>query len=83
MGPTLLNLDRLNTANDKDAFEALHYCCASEKYCRAILALRPFASERQLLEAVDNLWWKAGEAEWLASFKGHPKIGDLDSLKET
>ena len=44
--------------------------------------MRPFNDIKHLLSTADSLWQNYGESEFLEAFKGHSKIGDLDSLKK-
>ncbi len=47
-----------------------------------MLARRPFASPGDLFESARSAWAATGEADWLEAFAAHPKIGDIDSLRE-
>ena len=36
----------------------------------------------ELLEASEEQWYRCSEADWLEAFTHHPKIGDINSLRE-
>jgi 2-oxo-4-hydroxy-4-carboxy-5-ureidoimidazoline decarboxylase len=43
---------------------------------------RPLHTEQTLLNAADKVWSVMAEADYLQAFSAHPKIGDVDSLRE-
>ncbi len=45
-------------------------------------ARRPFADEGALFEAARAVWRKLGPADRLEAFAAHPRIGDLEHLRE-
>jgi 2-oxo-4-hydroxy-4-carboxy-5-ureidoimidazoline decarboxylase len=45
-------------------------------------ALRPFSTEVGLLVAADVVWEDLDRADRLEAFAAHPRIGDLDALRE-
>ena len=71
-----------NRLPDDEAHAALALCCVSERWIRGMLAGRPFASREALLAHSDALWSSLGEGDYLEAFEGHPKIGDVASLRE-
>lgn len=36
----------------------------------------------ELLEDAEDEWWKCSQSDWKEAFTHHPKIGDIDSLRE-
>jgi 2-oxo-4-hydroxy-4-carboxy-5-ureidoimidazoline decarboxylase len=46
-----------------------------------MLAARPFIDADDLLRRGREAWWTLSEADWLEAFAGHPKIGDMQSLR--
>jgi 2-oxo-4-hydroxy-4-carboxy-5-ureidoimidazoline decarboxylase len=70
-----LTLENFNRISEYDARAALHECCASTEWVRAMAARRPFTSEAGLFSAADEIWWKLGEADWREALAGHPQIG--------
>ncbi len=41
-----------------------------------MIAGRPYADDRALLEAADRAWWELGREDWLQAFSAHPRIGE-------
>ena len=43
--------------------------------------LRPFLNRTELLDAAKKTWFSLTNQDWLEAFEHHPKIGDLESLR--
>ncbi|MGD8176364.1 2-oxo-4-hydroxy-4-carboxy-5-ureidoimidazoline decarboxylase [Marinimicrobium sp. ARAG 43.8] len=78
---TSMSLERLNTLPDKAAFALFLECCHSRRWADAMVAARPFTSERALLAEADRLWENPSEADILEAFSGHARIGDIELLR--
>ncbi|AQA17712.1 OHCU decarboxylase [Halioglobus japonicus] len=76
-----MSLHALNNASREDAEHLLRQCCTSEAWIAGVLAARPFASPAELIATVDRVWGQLAEEDYLQAFDGHPKIGDVNSLK--
>jgi 2-oxo-4-hydroxy-4-carboxy-5-ureidoimidazoline decarboxylase len=81
---TALNysLSELNILSIEDAQEAFSNCCTSQAWNDAMVAARPFISLEQCHEVALSVWAGLGEQDFLQAFAGHPKIGDVTSLRE-
>ncbi len=77
-----MNLTDLNQADRSAARELLTQCCSSSRWVDETLAAAPFADGDALKAAADKAWAATGEADWLEAFAGHPRIGDIRSLRE-
>jgi OHCU decarboxylase len=44
---------------------------------------RPFQNTDQLTQTAEEIWWSLGEADWLAAFRCHPKIGERKAQQPT
>lgn len=62
--------------------EQLEYCCASSRWVELMLQQAPFADEQALMAAATAAESQLTETDWLQAFDGHPKIGDINSLKQ-
>jgi OHCU decarboxylase len=74
--------DRLADVNALPADRAadvLRSCCGAERWVRAMVAHRPFASVDDALAAADAGWAPLGPADWLEAFSHHPRIGENKS----
>ena len=76
-----MSLASLNDADAIDASQLLRQCCTSETWIQRLEQGRPFASNEVLHTAADTAWQELMEKDYLQSFEGHPKIGDVGSLK--
>ncbi|RYZ04269.1 MAG: allantoicase [Myxococcales bacterium] len=80
--PSTEALDRLNSATEADARDALSRCCGAARWVEAMVAARPFSSARALLQAAADAWRSLQARDYLEAFSHHPEIGsDLDELR--
>lgn len=77
-----MSLKNLNSLPTPDARKLLHQCCTSEAWVDGLLAKRPFANAQSLRSEANIIWAVLEEVDYLQAFEGHPKIGDVNSLKE-
>jgi 2-oxo-4-hydroxy-4-carboxy-5-ureidoimidazoline decarboxylase len=76
-----VSLDAFNALTDSEAHDALALCCVSERWVDGVLAGRPYPDAEALRTAADTVWRSLGKEDFLQAFEGHPKIGDVNSLK--
>lgn len=76
-----MSIDAFNALADTAAAEALGRCCVSRRWIEGVLAGRPYADDVALREAARRSWLQLGEEDCLEAFEGHPKIGDIHSLR--
>ena len=74
-------VSELNQLSAQDFETTLMQCCTSTRWIERLSVLRPFASAKQLFERANECWQDLDQADYLAAFDGHPKIGDVSSLK--
>jgi len=77
-----MNIESLNKVGKRDARPFFYNCCSCDAWVDRMCAGRPYVTRQAVFEAADVNWKNLGEADYLQAFKGHAKIGDLDSLKE-
>ena len=76
---TIAEFDHLEFDHKK---ELLTKCCGSAAWVAKMLD-EPFAEDLvDLEETAEETWYDCTEADWLEAFSHHPKIGDIQSLKE-
>ncbi len=79
----MITLKQLNTLPKKEGFTHLQQCCASGAWVNKMLKERPFKSERELINIATKIWYdQCIIKDFKQAFLGHPKIGDIESLKE-
>jgi 2-oxo-4-hydroxy-4-carboxy-5-ureidoimidazoline decarboxylase len=77
-----MTLPDLNALPPSARAEALATCCGATAWVAALNQQFPFDSPAALYEAADRIWYNLGEADWREAFTHHPKIGDVNALKE-
>jgi len=78
-----MTLNEFNKLSKQDATIELEKCCVSKCWIQHMIENMPFASADELISKTANIWYdQCRELDWQAAFEGHPKIGDITSLKE-
>ena len=72
----MVDLVQINAMSEAVAREALLKCCGSTHWVNRMVQARPFASDEQLFETSDAVWFALPESEWLDAFGHHPRIGE-------
>ena len=74
--------EALNALEPAAAAAALRRCCGSERWVKALLAARPFASTAALHEQALRVWSGLDASDYLQAFSHHPQIGEnLEELR--
>lgn len=76
-----MRLSTLNSVSNHLAREYFFQCCSSDVWVSKMLDSRPFASSQALFDRADDEWQNLAEEDYLQAFDGHPKIGDVNSLR--
>jgi len=77
-----MSISELN-AMSADAVRAkFRQCCTSDEWVERMVSSMPYGDATELKVAADRHWKNMGEADYLQAFDGHPKIGNVSSLKE-
>ncbi|WP_026180046.1 2-oxo-4-hydroxy-4-carboxy-5-ureidoimidazoline decarboxylase [Hahella ganghwensis] len=74
-------LEAFNQTEELEAIAQMESCCTAMSWCRGMVEGRPYASIDELVKAADEIWATMQEADILEAFSGHPKIGDVNSLR--
>jgi 2-oxo-4-hydroxy-4-carboxy-5-ureidoimidazoline decarboxylase len=77
-----LNLEELNKLDETSARMSLSQCCGAEKWVKAMVASRPFLAREQLFEKANKCFDTLSDSDWLEAYTHHPRIGDVESLRE-
>lgn len=62
--------------------EDLLAACGSTRWVEAMLTRAPFETSQHLHVAADEAFDELREDDWLEAFAHHPRIGDVDALRE-
>lgn len=76
-----MTLDKLNKLNSAQAKHFFMQCCTSSKWVERMVKALPYSDELALKEAANKAWQDLDKRDYLEAFEGHPKIGDLSSLR--
>jgi len=60
----------------------LYSCCGSNTWVNNMLSALPAEDLVDLLEIAEEQWYLCHEPDWQEAFSQHPKIGDIETLKE-
>lgn len=77
-----MNLASINQLSDEQAHKLFTSCCFCERWARDMTNCRPFLNEESLFSWASQFWETANEEEILEAFSAHPKIGDLNALRD-
>ncbi len=76
-----MNLEQLNNFTVEQAAHTFMQCCTSTTWVNAMVKARPFVDEISIKKQADLAWQELEESDYLEAFEGHPKIGDVNSLR--
>ena len=77
-----MTLPELNQLSIFQLKEALSTCCGSTVWVNELAKVFPVESKENLFEQADIIWFACSESDWREAFTHHPKIGDINSLRE-
>ncbi|MCF6296190.1 MAG: 2-oxo-4-hydroxy-4-carboxy-5-ureidoimidazoline decarboxylase [Flavobacteriaceae bacterium] len=79
----MITLNILNSLSEKEAYTHFEKCCVSKTWILKMVESRPFSSEEDVLKKAASIWYNdCSLDDFKQAFTGHPKIGDVDSLRE-
>ncbi|WNC72686.1 2-oxo-4-hydroxy-4-carboxy-5-ureidoimidazoline decarboxylase [Thalassotalea psychrophila] len=76
-----MNLEQLNSFSVEQATHTFMQCCTSSTWVNSMVKARPFVDERAIANQADLAWQELTEPDYMEAFEGHPKIGDVSSLR--
>lgn len=76
-----MTLNEFNQLDTPSARYQLRQCCVSDAWIEAMLTARPFTTAAQLFSTAERIWAALTQQDYLQAFEGHPKIGDVGSLR--
>ena len=77
-----MTLTELNKADSESAGLFFRQCCSSSMWADQMVSGRPYRDRSHLRDYADYCWGLLSESDYLEAFEGHPKIGDIESLKK-
>ena len=76
-----MNIEQLNQLTSTQAEQFFMQCCTSSQWVNIMVKSRPFANRQAITEKANLAWLNLAETDYLEAFAGHPKIGDVNSLR--
>jgi len=76
---TIAEFDHLDITEKR---ALLHSCCGSTTWVNKMLTALPAEDLVDLLEIAEEQWYSCHEPDWQEAFSHHPKIGDIQTLRE-
>lgn len=76
-----MTLTELNQLDKETAAHHFRQCCVSEAWIAGMIDAMPFDSMQSLYTAADRIWLALKPSDFKEAFEGHPKIGDVGSLR--
>ena len=67
---------------DEKKRELLTLCCGASAWVERMLTVFPVEDLVEFLDVAEEKWNECTEQEQMEAFEHHPKIGDINSLKE-
>lgn len=77
-----MTLAELNALSGAARADALATCCGATRWVTELNACFPLPDAATLYQQAHTIWHSLTEADWREAFTHHPKIGDVNSLKE-
>ncbi|QIL77105.1 2-oxo-4-hydroxy-4-carboxy-5-ureidoimidazoline decarboxylase [Hymenobacter sp. HDW8] len=77
-----MTLPELNALPKPALTEALRKCCGSMAWVESMTDIFPVPDKDALFEQAATIWYGLSEHDWREAFTHHPKIGEINSLKE-
>ena len=76
-----MTIESLNSLTYSEANEQFELCCGAENWIQKMNRNRPFQNENEVYKKAESIWFSLSPDDWLEAFIHHPKIGNIDSLR--
>ena len=76
-----MTLNDLNNLSKEQATHTFMQCCTSSTWVSAMVQARPLTNNIAIAKQADLAWQDLAESDYLEAFEGHPKIGNVSSLR--
>jgi 2-oxo-4-hydroxy-4-carboxy-5-ureidoimidazoline decarboxylase len=77
-----MTLKELNNLDKSKLKTELSKCCGATKWIEKMEMIFPVHDSKELFDKAEKIWFSCNEKDWMEAFKHHPRIGDINSLKE-
>ena len=76
-----MDIEHINCLDKNQATQLFIQCCTSQRWIEKMVDDRPYNDFISLRKSADKAWDQMTEKDYLQAFEGHPKIGNVSSLK--
>ncbi len=73
---------QINKASEEEAHRLIKRCCGASNWVNKMMADRPFASIDDLFARAEKYMDELSSDDWKEAFTHHPKIGELEALRQ-
>ena len=77
-----MTVPELNNLDKSQLKVELLKCCGATVWIEKMSMIFPVHDSKELFEKAEKIWFSCNEKDWREAFKHHPRIGDINSLKE-
>lgn len=77
-----MTLAEFNSLPAEEAWRVLQRCCGAENWVDYVCGHRPYRDRKAFDRAVSNAFDDMDEDDWRETFSSHPRIGDVEALRE-
>ncbi len=77
-----MTIDQFNDLSSESAQDQLNSCCTSVNWQKEVIKARPYKDREEFFLSQEKIWLSLSKEDFLEAFDGHPKIGDVSSLKK-
>jgi 2-oxo-4-hydroxy-4-carboxy-5-ureidoimidazoline decarboxylase len=77
-----MTLKELNNLDISQRWIELSKCCGATAWIEKMAGIFPVYDSNELFDKAEEIWFSCNEKDWREAFSHHPKIGDINSLKE-
>ncbi|MBL4734692.1 MAG: 2-oxo-4-hydroxy-4-carboxy-5-ureidoimidazoline decarboxylase [Flavobacteriales bacterium] len=77
-----MTLEEFNKLPPEELRKHLYACCGSTVWVEHMAMISPFNSVDHLMNMAERCWHKCDSGQWQEAFRQHPRLGDIESLKE-
>jgi 2-oxo-4-hydroxy-4-carboxy-5-ureidoimidazoline decarboxylase len=75
-------LEAFHLLSEEERKSILWPCCGSTTWVNKMMKLPTVSTLSDVLDFAGKQWYNCSEKDWKEAFSHHPKIGDVDALKE-
>ena len=76
-----MTIEALNALTPSEANEQFKLCCGASNWVEKMNQNRPFQDKNEVYQQAESIWFSLSSEDWLEAFTHHPKIGNIDSLR--